>query len=109
MALWQRIKRFGRSVMVLAISCLVLEQVGYSVMVPGYFLGVLVSPVFWGLFSAVCFYLLWKFDPDFFKEDPVKEDQDCYLFHDETAFMSPNYSLMKYELYMGDIITGKYH
>ena len=36
MALWQRIKRFGRSVIVLAVSCLVLEQVWYSMVVPGY-------------------------------------------------------------------------
>ena len=93
MALWQRIKRFGRSVMVLAISCLVLEQVGYSVMVPGYFLGVLVSPVFWGLFSAVCFYLLWRFDSDFvkkvFKEESPSLAEEFYTTSD---FMSPNYS-----------------
>ncbi|MCW7552830.1 hypothetical protein NX722_09280 [Endozoicomonas gorgoniicola] len=99
MSLWQRIKRFSRSFMILALSCLVLEQVWYSVVVPGYFLGVLVSPVFWGIFSVVCFYLLWRFDADFFKED-----LECYLLHDETTFMSPNYSQEKYEALTGDTI-----
>lgn len=55
MTFWQRTKRFSRSVMVLAISCLVLEQVLYSVVVPGYFRGVLVSPVFWGYFLVCAF------------------------------------------------------
>ena len=104
MALWQRIKRFGRSVMVLAISCLVLEQVWYSVMVSGYFLGVLVSPVFWGIFSISCFYLLWRIDPDFctdlFKEETDKTVE--YHLPYESNFMSPNYSRKHRELVMGE-------
>ena len=103
MSLWQRIKRFSRSFMILALSCLVLEQVWYSVVVPGYFLGVLVSPVFWGIFSAMCFYLLWWVDSDFciglFKEEADKTVE--YHLPYETDFMSPNYSRTKYEIVWG--------
>ena len=56
MALWQRIKRFSRSLVILAISCLVLEQVLYSVVVPGYFLGVLISRYSGGL-SLPCAFI----------------------------------------------------
>ena len=105
MTLWQRIKRFSRSLVILALSCLVLEQVWYSVIVPGYFLGVLVSPVFWGIFSVVCFYLLWRVDPDFFKEDLECEDQECYLFYDETRLISPYYSHAKYEALYGELLS----
>ena len=90
MSLWQRIKRFSRSFMILALSCLVLEQVWYSVVVPGYFLGALVSPVFWGIFSAMCFYLLWRFDPEFFKEESSSPSVE--EFYSRGDFMSPNYS-----------------
>lgn len=94
MTLWRRIKRFSRSLVILALSCLVLEQVWYSVIVPGYFLGVLVSPVFWGLFSATCFYLLWRFDPDFFEGEEAEETEEVsrYNLPYDTNFMSPNYS-----------------
>ncbi|WP_252180157.1 hypothetical protein [Endozoicomonas sp. 4G] len=93
MTFWQRTKRFSRSVMVLAISCLVLEQVLYSVVVPGYFRGVLVSPVFWGVFSGVCFYLLWRLDSDFVKEIFTVEDPpSAEEFYSRSDFMSPNYS-----------------
>ena len=103
MALWQRIKRFCRSVVILAISCLVLEQVLYSVVVPGYFLGGLVSPVFWGLFSAVCFYLLWRFDPDFFKGEDVSLEKKEYNFPFESYFLSPNYSRCHREFVMEEL------
>ena len=78
MALWERIKRFSRSVVILALSCLVLEQVWYSVVVPGYFLGVLVSPVFWGLFSTVCFSLLWRFDQGYIKKKSYSEKKSIW-------------------------------
>ena len=97
MALWQRVKRFSRSVVILAVGCLVLEQIWYSVVVPGYFFGVLVSPVFWGLFAAVCFYLLWRFDPEFVKEvfkEVFKEENPSLAeeFYTTSDFMSPNHS-----------------
>lgn len=93
MTLWQRIKRFSCSLVVLAVSCLVLEQIWYSVVVPGYFFGVLVSPVFWGLLSAKCFYLLWRFDPDFVKDFFAKEDSSlAEEFYSRSDFMSPSYS-----------------
>ena len=62
MTLLRRIKGFVAGLMVLAAVCLVVEQLAYIFLVPGYFWELSVSPVVWGLFSAVCFYLLWRFD-----------------------------------------------
>ena len=63
MSLWQRIKRFSRSVVVLAVSCLVLEQVWYSVVVPGYFLECWCRRCFGGFSLSCAFICLWRFDP----------------------------------------------
>ena len=62
MTLLKRIKGFVTGLMMLAIACLVTEQLIYLALKPGYYWELLASPVFWGLFSAVCFYLLWRFN-----------------------------------------------
>ena len=62
MALVKRIKGFMAGLMRLAVVCLVVEQLGYLVLVPGYYWELLASPVFWGVFSGVCFYQLWRFN-----------------------------------------------
>ncbi len=72
-----RLKRAMSSLLVLCLCCLVLEQVVHSVLVPGYFFRMLMSPVFWGLVSGACFLKLFTMtkDTDFQhnSEDAVDE------------------------------------
>ena len=58
----KRIKRFVAGLLLLAVCSLVVEQLVCLAWVPGYYWKLLASPVFWSLFSAVCFYLLWRFN-----------------------------------------------
>ena len=60
--LLKRIKGFVAGLIRLVVICLVVEQLGYLVLVPDYLWELLASPVFWALFSVVCFYLLWRFN-----------------------------------------------
>ncbi|WP_062270749.1 hypothetical protein [Endozoicomonas arenosclerae] len=74
MILLKRIKEFVSGLLRLAAVCLVVEQLGYLVLVPGYYWALLASPVFWGLFSAVCFYQLWRFNrkyPDHYASETM--------------------------------------
>ncbi|WP_152558624.1 hypothetical protein [Endozoicomonas numazuensis] len=62
MNLLKRIKGFVASLLLLTFCCLLIEQLGYLVLVPGYGWKLLSSPVLWSLFSVVCFSLLWRFN-----------------------------------------------
>ncbi|WP_257279618.1 hypothetical protein [Endozoicomonas sp. ISHI1] len=65
MNLLKRIKGFVASLAGLTFCCLLIEQLVYLVLVPGYGWKLLGSPVLWGLFSAGCFFLLWQFNREF--------------------------------------------
>lgn len=71
----KRIKGFVAGLIRLVVICLVVEQLGYLVLVPDYLWELLASPVFWALFSVVCFYLLWRFDNKY-PEGYVSLDND---------------------------------
>ncbi|MET4694413.1 hypothetical protein [Endozoicomonas lisbonensis] len=74
MNLLKRIKGFVASLALLTICCLLLEQLGYLVLVPGYGWKLLSSPVLWSLFSVVCFSLLWRFDRKYPEDNSVPID-----------------------------------
>ncbi len=81
----QRGRRFVRGLAVLALLCLGIEQVFYLIMVPGYFLILIASPVLWGMFSTGCFFQLWRLNkryPDKCFSSDIQEhklpDWDCF-------------------------------
>ncbi|UYM15906.1 hypothetical protein [Endozoicomonas euniceicola] len=84
MTLLKRIKGFVAGLMVLAAVCLVVEQLVYIFLVPGYFWELSVSPVVWGLFSAVCFWQLWRFNQKF----PDENSDESMEFEDFEELMS---------------------
>ena len=60
--------------LVLAIICIVTEQVIYCVITPTYLFQLLVSPVFWGSLSLVCFASVWRMDKQY--PQPKKLEHD---------------------------------
>ena len=62
MTVLQRIRRFVRGLVVLALLCVGVEQILYLMLVPGYFWSLVASPMLWGVFSARCFFQLWRFN-----------------------------------------------
>lgn len=84
MLLLKRIKRFVASLVLLTFCCLLMEQLVYLALVPGYGWRMLASPVFWGLFSVGCFYLLWQFDKKYPDDFSVPDDNEGCQFQGET-------------------------
>lgn len=86
MALLKRIKGFVTGLILLVFCCLMIEQLAYLVLLPGYWWKLLESPVFWSLFSVGCFYQLRRFDQKFPNEcsDEDSEIQDFELPMNET-------------------------
>lgn len=68
-------KRVCLNVVALALACLVVEQLIYCFTVTGYFLGIISSPVFWGLESIACFIGLWHMN----RSSP-KDNRDMEAF-----------------------------
>ena len=62
MSFIKRTKIFIRSLWVLALVSLAIEQIIYCLFVSGYFFAMLTSPLFWGLDSLFCFMALWRFN-----------------------------------------------
>lgn len=61
MKTWRSLKRTMGNLVLLGFCCLAIEQVSYCFWVSGYFVQLMISPVFWGSFSLVCFSLFWWF------------------------------------------------
>ena len=73
----KRIKRFVAGLLLLAVCSLVVEQLVCLAWVPGYYWKLLASPVFWSVFSAVCFYLLWRFNRKYPENSGPCEEEAC--------------------------------
>ncbi len=76
MSVLGRIKQTLISVLILCLCCLVAEQMIYSIFLSGYFLRMLVSPVFWSIVSSACFWQLWV-TRDKSSSKVVTEDDEC--------------------------------
>lgn len=57
------LRSYMANLVLLGLLCLVVEQAGYCFLIQGYFLKLVISPVFWGCLSGLCFYALWKTKP----------------------------------------------
>ena len=69
--------------LVLAIICIATEQVIYCVITPTYLFQLLVSPVFWGSLSVLCFFgvqLLNSQSKEPLHAKPEKMSDDLYYF-----------------------------
>ena len=78
-----KVRSYAVSLVLLGLFCLVVEQVGYCLFVPGYFYQLVTSAVFWGCFSVMCFF--WLRLLNFQNEEPVqsgnmKISDDLYYF-----------------------------
>ena len=91
-----KVRSYFVSLVLLGVLCLVVEQLAYCLLVPGYFFQLMVSPVFWGSFSVVCFSTLRWLDSDTdslqqacFVIDPEPEEYDPVL-QDVLSFGNPD-------------------
>ena len=84
MTLLKRIKGFVAGLVLLLIFSLFTEQLAYLVLIPGYYLELLESPVLWGLFSVVCFGLLWRFNRKYPEDHTSKPTSKHWQLEGET-------------------------
>ncbi len=78
MSVLERIKQTLISVLILCLCCLVAEQMIYSIFLSGYFLRMLVSPVFWSIVSSACFWQLWVTRDKSGSKVVIEDEDDIY-------------------------------
>lgn len=76
MNLMKQIKGFMAGLIFLIFCSLLMEQLAYLLLLPGYWWKLIGSPVFWSLFSAVCFLLLWRLNRNCPEDFSVQEDHE---------------------------------
>ncbi len=80
MGLLSIVRRRVFGLFVLAIFCIAAEQVIYCVITQGYLFQLMISPVFWGCISLVCFTGVWWMD----KQYPQPKRQEHNSVGDES-------------------------
>ena len=104
MSVWKSIKQYSLNLVLLAVACLVLEQAIYGFLISGYFSRMLVSPLFWSIFSSVCFWGLWATrDESGVVLNKRNEERYFEVFNPTTMFWIPRGSACD----MGGYVYGE--
>ena len=99
-----KVRSHAVNLVLLGLFCLMVEQVGYCLFIPGYVYKLVTSAVFWGSVSGFCFLTLWWIDRCDghlqSAEEPVITNEEYggildFMFNNPMSLANPNNLLPK--------------